>query len=196
MQNFLTHIRSNIIRGFIAIIPLLLCVIAIELLYHFIDKKIVTFINQFIDVSAIPGLGIIILLLILMMIGYLVTNVLGQRLFKMLDSLIMSIPFIREVYILARQISDILSKEGGDAYKKTVLINHPNVGQWSVGFLSGRVYDDNVGKDMFKVYVPMAHPAIGVVYVVEEKSIIDPGWSVQDGFKMVLTLGLVTPKFR
>ncbi len=194
MQNFFTHLRTNIFRGIFAIIPVLLCVIALELLYHLIDKRILAFLNQYIDTKHIPGLGLLILLFILFLIGYIVTNVMGRRILKMFDRITARIPFIREIYLLTRQISDVLGKKGGDVYKKTVLVNYPNANQWSIAFLAGKVKDQTSGKDWYKVYIPMAHPVIGFVYLAEEKSLIDPGWSVQDGFKMVISLGLIVPK--
>lgn len=194
MQNIFTHIRSNILRGLFAITPILLCVISVYLLQHFIDRRVMTFLNQYFDTRYIPGLGIVILLLMLLLIGYIVTNVIGRSLLKAIDDITSRIPVIKEIYILARQISDVLSKRDGNVYQKTVLVNYPNPDQWSIAFLAGKVKDNQTGKDVYKVYIPMAHPVIGFVYFAEEKSVVDPGWSVQDGFKMILTLGLVAPK--
>lgn len=196
MQSFITHLRTCILRGIFAIIPILLCVVALELLYHLIDRRIMAFLNQYVDIRQIPGLGLVILFLVLMMIGYTATNVFGRRILNIVDRLTARIPFVRQIYLLTRQISDVLGKKGGDVYKKTVLVNYPNANQWSIAFLVGKVRNQTTGQDWFKVYIPHAHPVIGFIYLVEEKSIIDPGWSVQDGFKMVITLGLVTPKLR
>ncbi len=196
MQNFFLHIRTNIIRGMFAIIPLLLCFIVVKLLLHLIDHRVVVFLDQYFDVRQIPGLGIIILLFVLLFIGYVVTNVIGRRMLKIFDRITARIPFIRQIYLLARQISDILGKKGGDVYKKTVLVNYPNNKQYSIAFLAGKVMDKDSGQEWYKVYIPMAHPVIGFVYLAESKSVIDPGWSVQDGFKMVISLGLISPKFR
>ena len=58
MKNFFKHARSYIFRGFLAIIPLFLCVLAVQLLYTLIDKKVIGFLNNFFEVRQIPGLGI------------------------------------------------------------------------------------------------------------------------------------------
>ncbi len=194
IRSIWSHFKKYTLRGVLAFAPVILCVLVLLFLYHQIDKRIMSLLNQYIDTRHIPGLGILILLLLLLALGYVATNVIGRRLLKLVDKTTSRIPFIREIYRLTRQIGDILGKKGGDVYKKTVLVNYPNANQWSIAFLAGKVKDEISGKELFKLYIPMAHPVVGFVYLAEEKSIVDPGWSVQDGFKMVLTLGLVAPK--
>ena len=80
MKRFFNHAGTYILRGFLAIIPLLLCATAVWLLYHFIDKQVMRFLSQFIDIRQIPGLGIVLLLIRLLII--LRTDILLLRLFR------------------------------------------------------------------------------------------------------------------
>ena len=57
MKKFSLHTRTYILRGLLAIIPLLLCFLAIKLLYVLIDKQVMKFLSQFVDIRQIPGLG-------------------------------------------------------------------------------------------------------------------------------------------
>src|ERR1017187_2831624 len=98
MKNFIIHARSYILRGLFAIIPLLLCITAIRLLYVLIDKQVMKFLAQFIDIRQIPGLGIILLLICLYFIGLIFSNVIGRQILRFIESISERIPIIKIIY--------------------------------------------------------------------------------------------------
>src|SRR5271169_1968868 len=106
MKNFLSHAGTYILRGFLAIIPLLLCIIAVLLLYDFIDKQVIRFLNHFINIRQIPGLGILLLLITLYFIGLIFSNVMGRQILKFFENVSERIPIIKVVYSLGKQLSD------------------------------------------------------------------------------------------
>ena len=193
MNKIFRHIRTCIIEGFFAAIPLILCVFAIGLLYHLIDKNIITFLDHYFDVHQIPGFGIFLLLLLLMFIGVVVSYTVGKQLLQLIEFILAHVPFINQIYALSKKVSDILGKDH-EVFKKTVLINYPNANQWTIALMVGKIKDLKTGENWFKVYVPMAHPLIGFVYLVKESQTLDPGWSAEEGFKMAVSLGLISPK--
>ena len=195
MNKFFQHIRVNMGRGLLAVIPLFLSVVAVALLYKLIDKRVMVFLDQYFDVHHIPGFGVLILLFFLLLIGLITSNVVGRRLLRVVEYISVRIPFVKQVYSVSKQIGDVLgSTQGRDVFRKAVLVNYPNANQWTIALLTGRMKDKNTGEDWLKVYIPMAHPVIGFVYMVKEKQVLYPGWSVEEALKMVVSLGIIAPK--
>jgi uncharacterized membrane protein len=197
MKNTFKHIRIYIFRGFLAIIPLFLCVFAIQLLYVLIDKKVITFINHFIEVRQIPGLGILLLLLSLYLIGLIVSNFIGLQLFKFIEGVTNRIPIIKAIYGIGKQLSQSLSITDGEkmAFKKAVLVNLDNTNLWAPGFVTGEIIHNVTQEKLILVLIPNAPtPASGFVVAVKESNIMDPGWSVEECLKVLVSVGIITPK--
>ena len=190
----LQHIRTYIIRGVLAVIPLTFCAIAAVLLYKLIDKQVMGFLDQFVDVRHVPGFGILLLLVFLFLIGLVVSSVFGRQMLGLIEYVSTGIPGVKQIYAMSKQISDALAgPQGKDIFKKAVLVNYPNADQWAVALVAGKTRDQNTGEDWLKVYVPMGHPLMGFMFLVQEKNVVDPGWSVEEALKMVVSFGLLTP---
>ena len=97
MKLFFSHARTYIFRGLLAVIPLLLSVVAIQLLYVLIDKRVVAFLDQFMHVRQIPGLGILLVLICLYFIGLIVSNVVGKQIFYFIGGITERIPVIKAI---------------------------------------------------------------------------------------------------
>src|SRR5476649_596493 len=104
MKKLFIHLSSYILRGLLAVIPLLLCFAAVWLLRKFIDQQVLRFLAQYIDIRQIPGLGIVLLLISLYIIGLIFSNVMGRQLFRFIDSVADRIPIIKFIYGLGKQI--------------------------------------------------------------------------------------------
>ncbi len=196
MKNFFIHIRIYILRGLLAIIPLLLCITAIELLYRLIDKQIMRFLAQFIDIRQIPGLGILLLLISLYIIGLIFSNVLGRQIFKFIDHISDRIPIIKFIYGVGKQISDTLSiaDPQKQAFKKAILVNAFNGNGWMLGFVTGSMKDQN-GEELLKVFVPTApHPLTGIIFIVKPSQTLDCGWTVEEALKLIVSVGIISPE--
>src|SRR6266436_1251598 len=151
MKNFFIHIRVFILRGLLAIIPLLLCYFAIIFLYRLIDKQIIKFLAQYIqffDIHQIPGLGILLLLATLYFIGLIFSNVLGRQIFRFIDNITNRIPIIKFIYGIGKQISDTFSMADPQkqAFKKAVLVSAFGDNGWLLGFVTGSIKDVNGGE--------------------------------------------------
>ncbi len=195
MKNIFRHIRLYIIRGILAVIPMALCVIAVDLLYQLIDHRVMVFLEKFFDVRDIPGFGIFLLLVFLFLIGVAASNVVGRQTLELIEYVSTHIPVVKQVYALSKQMGDVLlNAPDHSVFKKAVLINLPNAGQRSIGLVTGRVKDQNTGEDWLKIYIPMGHPVVGFMFLVRETETADAGLSVEDAFKMVVSLGIITPK--
>ena len=195
MQNIFRHIQLYIIRGVLAVIPLVLCAGATALLYKLIDKKVMGFLDRFVDVRHVPGFGILLLLALLFFIGLAASSIFGRQMLGLIEYVSSRIPGVKQIYSMSKQVGDVLASERGkDMFKRAVLVNYPDAGQWTAALVAGHVRDQHTGEEWLKVYVPMAHPLIGFMFLVQEKNVKDPGWPVEEVLKMVVSFGLLTPK--
>ncbi len=203
MKQFFSHARSYIFRGLLAIIPLALSIIAIRLLYFLIDKRVMGFLEHFIHVRQIPGLGILLVLVCLYLIGLVVSNVVGKQIFHLIGSISERIPVIKAIYQVGKQLSEGLSvTEDKQAFKKALLVSclpSPTgqagmPGGWTLAFVTGSVKDESTGEDLLKIFIPtVPNPTTGFIFFVKPSQTMDPGWSVEEALKMVVSAGIIAP---
>ena len=195
MTKILNHIRIYIFRGLLAIIPLLLTVLAVTLLYKLIDKKIIGFIGQFIEVRHIPGLGILILLVLLYLIGVIFSNVLGRQVLHYVERLTKNIPIIKMIYQLGKELSESFSMASDkQAFQKVLLVKSVQQNGWVVGLLTGTVRDAASGENLLRILIPATHnPLLGYIVLVKSEETRDPGWSVEETLKAMVSMGIIFP---
>lgn len=196
MKHFIEHLRTFIFRGLLAIIPLLLCTIAVQLLYNLIDKKVLEFLNQYWEVRKVPGLGILLVLISLYFIGLVVSNIIGHQAFRLIEVFTQRIPLIKTVYNVGKQLSHGLSVADGEkqAFKKAVLVKVNKDGPFVPAFVMNTIKGQG-GEEFYFVLVPTAPtPGSGFVFVVKVSETVDPGWSVEECLKAIISVGIITPK--
>ncbi len=195
MKNFFSHIRIYIFRGLLAIIPLLLTVIAVTLLYKLIDKKIVGVLEQFIEVRHIPGLGILLLLVFLYFIGMIVSNVVGREILHAMGRITQRIPVIKIVYQLGKELSESFSMASDkQAFQKVLLVKSNTVNGWMIGFLTGIITDKATEEVLYRILIPATHnPLLGYIILVKSEETRDPGWTVEETLKAMVSMGIIFP---
>lgn len=194
MKKIFTHIRIYILRGLIALIPIALTVLVIRLLYVGIDKRVVALLNHYFGYS-IPGLGIILVVIVLYIIGRTASNVAGRQFFGIIENITKRLPIINTTYQIGKQLSDTLSLPERQVFKKAVLVELFKKDSWVVGFVTGKLKDKrNNGEIMLKIYVPTPpNPTSGFLLVVKENEVRDPGWTIEEAMRVVLSGGIIGP---
>lgn len=145
----------------------------------------------------IPGLGIIILVVALILVGMFAAGFLGRFFLRLGEWIVYKVPFISSVYSLLKQIFETFLSSKSDAFKKVVLLEYPRKGIWILGFVStdteGEV-KDIVKKDMVNVFIPTTpNPTSGFLIFVPREDVVELEMSVEDGIKFVISGGIVSP---
>jgi len=194
MKDFLVHLKKYVFRGLFAIIPIALSVLAIRFLYVAIDQKVMGLFDQFIGFR-IPGLGIVLLILTLYLIGIIVSNVLGKQILHLLEKITNKIPLIKTTYQIGKQLASTLSLPEKQIFKRVVLVDYLKPGIWTIGFVTGNIIDhQNKDEVLLKVFVPTPpNPTSGTMVVVRESQTRDPGWTIDQAMKAVLSGGIIGP---
>ncbi len=195
MKKFLTHLRVFIFRGLLAVIPLGLTLFAIQFLYLTIDRKVAPLVEARLG-FAIPGLGILLVIIVLYLVGVAASHWAGRRFFLALERVTGGIPFLRTVYHVGKQLTDALSRPEKQGFKRVVLLQSFRPGIWSVGFVTGVIEDGAVpGQRFLKIFIPTApNPTAGFMIMTPESEVRNLNWSVRDAMNMVISGGLVSPE--
>lgn len=195
MKNLLAHIKKYIFRGLLAVVPLFLTYLAIKLLYTTIDQRAVGLVDRFLGLK-FPGLGILLVLASLYILGLLASNVVGKKLFGLLERMTRHIPLIKTTYKVGQQLGATLSLPEKQVFKKAVLVEYLKPGMWTIGFVTGEVWDrKNNDERLLKVYIPTPpNPTSGTMVVVRESQTRDPGWTIDEALRAVLSGGIIGPE--
>lgn len=193
MKGLVGHLRVYIIRGVLAVIPIGLSIIAIRLIYLVIDKRIIEALDKVIGYR-IPGLGVVLVLIVLYLLGLITSNVLGRRFLGILENVSSRIPIIKIVYQVGKQISTTLSLPEKQVFKKAVLVDFFKPGQRAIGFVTGTLVDQKTREPLLKIFIPtVPNPTSGFLVIMKESETVDPGWSVDEAMKTVISGGIIGP---
>tara|TARA_B100001027_G_scaffold104976_1_gene72226 strand:- start:455 stop:1084 length:630 start_codon:yes stop_codon:yes gene_type:complete len=200
MLKLLTRLRNYLISGLLFWIPLILTIIVIKFFLEFINSLVPqeylpeTIFN--LDTS-IPGSGIILLFLIILITGILVTNILGRRLVALWERLLNRIPGFRNIYNILKKVSDTVLNSSSQSFKKAFLIQYPSKGIWVIAFQSGDYRGEAesiIGEETINLFVPTTpNPTSGFFVLIPKKDAFELDISVEDAFKLVISAGVVTP---
>ncbi|MFN4141993.1 MAG: DUF502 domain-containing protein [Aestuariivirga sp.] len=148
---------------------------------------------------SIPGFGLVVALITITLIGAMAANLAGRTMIAIWDKTLYAMPVVRSIYKGSKQIFETLFSQKGASFRYVCLVEWPRKDAWSVAFVSREVDGADIGLEagraMYAVYVSTTpNPTSGYVFFVdvEEVKILD--MSVEDGLKLVISMGLVFPE--
>ena len=146
----------------------------------------------------IPGLGVLFALLVVLSIGALASNFIGNKLVNWWHALLHRIPVVRSIYSGVKQVSDTLFSEKGNAFRKALLVQWPREGMWTIAFLTGTPGGDVArhlsAQDYFSVFVPTTpNPTGGYFVMVHKRDCVELAMSVDEALTYVISMGVIVP---
>ena len=145
----------------------------------------------------IPGFGVVLTLGILLAIGAIASNFAGRKLVQWGDAVVHRIPVVRSIYSSVKQVSDTLFSEGGNAFRKAVLVQWPREGVWTVAFVTGTPEGEVAGylrEQFVSVYVPTTpNPTGGYFVMLRKTDCIELDMTVDAALKYIVSMGVVAP---
>lgn len=200
----LSYLRRYLIAGLLVWVPLGITVLVVRLLINWLDGSLMLLPEAYRPENligfAIPGLGVVISLLVLLLTGLLVANFFGRRLIALWERMLSGIPLVRSVYSGAKQLAETMFSDTGQSFRKVVLVEFPRPGLWTIAFLTGTDQGEaqhKTGRDVINVYVPTTpNPTGGYFVMVPRADVIELEMSVDEGLKMLMSMGAVVPNAR
>jgi uncharacterized membrane protein len=148
---------------------------------------------------AVPGLGLLLLLVVLFLIGMLTTGYVGRFFVNLWEKIIRKMPIVSSIYSLIKQIFETFLSQKNRSFSEVVLVEYPRKGLWTIAFVSkrdtGGEVEEKTGKQKLSIYVPTTpNPTSGFLIFVDENDVIKLDMSVEEGIKYVISCGIVTPE--
>lgn len=186
-------LRRRFITGFFVTVPLIISVAALVSIFRVVDGITEPLVSQWAG-RAIPGLGIAMTALLVLLVGVGATNMVGKRVLQRAEYWLLHIPLFRTVYAPVKQLVVAFSPDNEYGFKRVVLVQQPERG-YVLGFLTREfTLARGEGLDAFvAVYVPTNHLYLGDVVVFPREHVLFPDLSVEDGVRIFLTGGMALP---
>ncbi len=199
----LKHLRSFFFTGLLVLLPI---VISLKLVFWGFEKAdqilgdllYQILLRYFNFTKPIPGLGFVVLVLIITLTGIFAKHYLGKKLILVGEKILDKIPILNGIYNTTKQIMETLTNKEKSAFRKVVLIQYPRVGIYSPGFLTGDTPAEAIektGKQLANVFIPTApNPTTGYLVFVPLEEVIMLDMSVEDGFRLLISAGVIKLK--
>ena len=194
-------LRNYMIGGLLIWIPIMITVWVVRFLSGILDQSLLllppSWRPEAVFGTYIPGVGIILSLLLLLLTGVLVKNLFGGQMVAGLESLVRRIPVIGAVYGGAKTFSETVLTDKGKSFKQVVMVEFPRKGVFSIGFITSHELEEAQAKTaqvVTCVFVPTTpNPTTGFIILVPKEDVVYMDMTVDEAFKMLLTLGVVVP---
>ena len=145
----------------------------------------------------IPGLGVIVMVIGLLLTGAFAANIVGQWWLNQGSRLLNKIPIVKSIYSSVKQVSDTLFSSNGNAFREAVLVQYPREGAWTIAFVTGKPGGEaaqHLSGEYLSVYVPTTpNPTSGFFLMVPRADVIVLQMSVDEALKYVISMGVVAP---
>ncbi len=188
--------QIKFVTGLVVIIPIAVTVWTFWELFTFVDGLLAPIVSGTFPFH-IPGLGLLVAILLVLLMGVFATNVVGRRMLGWLDVLLFRIPIFRNVYSAVKQLLNAFSPDNQVAFKEFVIVPNREKGHYSFGFLTGEVALQRVSGEsepLVAVYVPTNHLYLGDILLVRRDDIVLTRLTVPQGIQIVLSGGISIPQ--
>ncbi len=197
----MSFLRRYLVAGLLVWLPLGATFLVINLLVGWMDKSLLLLPAAYRPDNLlgfhIPGLGVLLSLLILLLTGLVAANLFGRKVVSMWEGLLARIPLVRSVYSAVKQMVETMFADTGKSFRKVVLVEFPRRGLWTLAFLTNEedgAVQHVTGRDVVNVYIPTTpNPTGGYFVLVPKEDVRELDMSVDDGLKMLLSMGAVNP---
>ena len=192
--------KKYLITGLLVWIPLAITLWVLHLIVTTMDQTLMLLPQVFLPefTHSIPGLGVLLTILVVLLTGVLASNILGQRLLLFWENVLGRIPVVKTIYNAVKQVSDTLFAPGGQAFRRALLVQYPRQGAWTIAFLTGQPGGDVANYlrgDFVSVYVPTTpNPTSGFFLMMPRVDVIELEMSVDEALKYVISMGVVPPE--
>jgi len=195
--------KRYFITGLLIWVPLGITLWVLDLLIGTLDQSLTILPAEwqpeaFIGVR-IPGLGVILTLLIIVLTGVFGANFFGQKIIDFWERQLIRIPVVKTIYSSVKQVSDTLLSGNGHAFRKVLLVRYPHPHAWALAFQTNvpsevmRVLPD----EHVAVFIPTTpSPVNGFYFYVKKSEVIELNMSVDRALKNIVSMGVVSGEAR
>ncbi len=206
----LRHVRTHFVRGLLIVLPAIITFWLLRILFSAVSSNVTPWVLRALAAGGVPWLddwharylvpviGLVLTLMLIYLIGLLAANLVGQRVLSWFEGGVLKIPFVKSIYGGARQLLDAFGSGTKGTFTRVVLVPYPRAGVFTVGFVTSEVrlelpVGDNVVSAVMVFLPTTPNPTSGWLAIVPETDLIDFDLSIEEGVKLIVSGGIVTP---
>ncbi len=199
-------IRSNILVGLLLVTPIVVTAFVVNWLFTFITNRVLVFLPKHYregDQEILWRMAsLVLVLVILFMMGVLVRNILGKRLYQLGDRLLARIPVVNSLYVGTRQVLEALFQQRQTLFQEVVLVQYPRPGVHAIGFVTAvvpptyRAYlpPEQQSEECLSVFIPTTpNPTSGWFCIVPRSQAVRLNMTSGEAMKLIVSGGAVFP---
>ncbi|MFH1418116.1 MAG: DUF502 domain-containing protein [Planctomycetota bacterium] len=135
--------------------------------------------------------AVVLTVLMLYLLGWLGTNVVGRRILDFFEGLVEQIPLVATIYsAIKRMVQSLSGADNKDGDQQVVLIDFPHENMKAIAFMTNIVTDRATKERMATVYVPTTpNPTSGYMLIVPMNKITQVDWTKEEALSMILSGG-------
>jgi uncharacterized membrane protein len=195
----MNKLRRYLVAGVLVWLPLIVTVWLVRLMVNLVDQTLLV-LPESLQPEAlfgfpIPGLGLVLAAVTLLVTGMLVTNLFGRWLVHFWENLLARIPVVRAIYSASKQLSETLFSGAGKSFRKVCLVEYPRPGMWVLAFVTGDGVEEGnarTGRSLVNIFVPTTpNPTSGFFLMLPREDVIELDMPVEIGLRLILSAGAV-----
>ncbi|MEM9705715.1 MAG: DUF502 domain-containing protein [Pseudomonadota bacterium] len=211
-ESVMGSLRSSFLAGVVVAAPI---GITAALVYWFVTgpmAKLDTFVKRWLPdigsenidriLQVIPGVGVLMAILALVVLGALAKNFIGRAFINAGENILDSMPVVRTLYRFFKNVFETALQQSDRSFQEVALVEYPRKGMWVMAFVVGAakgeipVKLDDQGDGLTAIFIPtVPNPTSGFLIFVPRSEMRTLDMSVEDAAKVVFSLGLVAPQY-
>ncbi len=189
--------RSAFVTGVLVLVPLMATLDIIAWFVRTLENSI----RWYMPTNFLPfdfrGLGLVTGIVLIVVVGTLTQNYVGKWLVSVLDAGIHRIAVVGTIYGAIKKFLETIFNPRSDKFKGAVLVEFPREGIYSIGFRTGypdpKIAKKHPAAKLANIFVPCTpNPTSGFYLLVPEYKLVTLDLTVQEAFKIVISMGIVT----
>lgn len=198
----LGKLRNYLLAGIIVTAPISITFYIVWLVVDYFDTRVAGLIPEHYNPErllpfTLPGIGLLLTLLALVLIGWFTASYLGRALMTSGELVLDRMPIVRSLYGMLKQLFQTVLAQSSRSFREVVLVEWPRAGAWSVAFVTGPAPESirhAVDDDLVSLFLPCTpNPTTGYFLMVARRELVPLDISIESAMKLIVSGGLVVP---
>ena len=193
----LRRVQTRMASGMVALVPVVVTVFALRFLFSFTAGILLPVLDPALadwPLAWKAALSLGLFLVAVYLLGEIATHVVGRRVLGLGEAVLLRVPFVKVVYRVSKQVVSAFQGSGMRTFQSVVFVEFPHPGMRAIGFVTSSITraDGSVWNTVFVPTTP--NPTTGFLQVVPAADVVTTDFTVEEGVKMVMSLGVLVPE--
>lgn len=184
------RLASFFLTGLATLLPIAISIYLVYLIFSVIDNLLAPILTKYLG-QAVPGLGFLLTILIVILVGMISTNFIGKKLVFWSEIILYRVPLLGKIYSTVRSITNSIFSSNKASFSKVALVEFPRKGIYSLGFITNDSFP-YLDEDSYTIFIPTTpNPTSGWFVIIPKEDVKILDMPVDKGIEMVISAGMI-----